>query len=372
VPTSTAHNNTLHKIASPDQQLTVDEFTADGQRKPKYQRIRDELLDPFHAGVSNILDELTSDEYDTQGIREPVTVAIDITTWNFWPHPFVPRHKADSDDKHVTYTDQRGNTHNKIVKADHPEMVSGVKDSGERAYKFATITTVLGDTPIVLGIEPVRDRRRWEPEDLPDATSRGEIVERLLEQASQHVDIHKAFLDREFDARHVRDVAYSEDITYVLGKKKPSQVDKERIAEIKEDDVYDSKLAYGSVSYDGRTHDMTYVYKPTDIDGEEYTIFTVPGHVDHHRAEGLIKQYAQRMEIEVQYRTIKNNFLPTCASKDYEMRFLFFMIAALLYNVWRLANFCLRDEVAANLGEHPPIQAGEIVELAAFFLFEHG
>lgn len=30
------------------------------------------------------------------------------------------------------------------------------------------------------------------------------------------------------------------------------------------------------------------------------------------------------------------------------------------------------DEVAVNLGEDPPIQAGEIVELVAFFLFEHG
>jgi len=222
------------------------------------------------------------------------------------------------------------------------------------------------------GIEPVRDRRRWEPDDLPEATSRGEIVERLLEQASQHVDIHKVFLDREFDSKHVRDAAYSEDLTYVLGKKNLSEVDEERIEELKEDDVYDSKIGHGSVTYDGRTHDMTYVYKPTDIDGEEYTIFTIPEHVDHHRAEGLIKQYAQRMEIEVQYRTIKNNFLPTCASTDYEMRFLFFVIGALLYNVWRLANFCLRDEVSVNLGEDPPIQAGEIVELAAFFLFEHG
>jgi hypothetical protein len=34
-----------------------------------------------------------------------------------------------------------------------------------------------------------------------------------------------------------------------------------------------------------------------------------------------------------------------------------------------MANVILRDAVDANLGEHPPILAGELMELVAFCLF---
>lgn len=115
---------------------------------------------------------------------------------------------------------------------------------------------------------------------------------------------------------------------------------------------------------------MTYVYTPSEEDEDKYAVFTINEHVDHHRAEALLSQYSQRMEIDNEYKSIKNNFLPRSASKDYRIRFLYFVIRTLLYNVWRMANFILRDAVDVDLGEHPPIQAGEIVELIGFCLFE--
>jgi hypothetical protein len=78
------------------------------------------------------------------------------------------------------------------------------------------------------------------------------------------------------------------------------------------------------------------------------------------------------MEIENEYKSIKAHFLPTSASKDYRVRFLYFALGALMYNVWRMANFILRDEVSVDVGEHPPILAGEIIELVAFCLFDPG
>lgn len=83
----------------------------------------------------------------------------------------------------------------------------------------------------------------------------------------------------------------------------------------------------------------------------------------------MLGQYSQRMEIENEYKTIKKHFLPTSASKDYRIRFLYFVIGTLLYNVWRMANFILRDAVDVDLGEHPPILAGELIELVVFCLF---
>lgn len=369
VPHGSSHNRTMKKVAKPESQLTFDEFVT-GKQEPEWKRIRDEVLEPFHAGVENILNELTDDEYAEAGFTEPVHAAIDITAWNFWASPFMSEEKARKSDKTPIKVTIDGEE--KLLDPDHPDLVSGLKDSDERGYKFATITIIAENTPIVLGVEPVRDQRRWEDEMGWDVerTSRADIVESLLEQASRHVDISKVFLDRGFSSLETRDVIDRREQLYVLGKPARAQVDKDHIDEIQDNEVYDSRIVHGSQTFDGREHDMTYVYTPSKKDEDKYAVFTINEHVDHHRAEALLCQYSQWMEIENEYKTIKKYFLPTSASKDYRIRFLYFVIGTLLYNVWRMANFILRDAVDVDLGEHPPILAGELIELVAFCLFD--
>lgn len=249
--------------------------------------------------------------------------------------------------------------------------MSGTKDEGGYAYKMATITIIAEDTPVVLGVEPVRDKRGWEDEkEVALKTSRADVVQRLLDQASRHVDIHKVFLDRGFSNKETRDLIDRRGMLYVLGKPAQATIDKEHIKEIKDDDYYDSRLALTTHEFDEREHDITYVYTPSEENEDQYAIFTINEHVDHHRAEALLGQYGQRMEIENEYKTIKKHFLPTCASKDFRVRFLYFVIGTLLYNVWRMANFLLRDAVSVDLGDSPPILAGEIVELVGMCLFD--
>lgn len=371
VPHGSSHNRTMKKVANPKSQLTFDEFVT-GSQEPEWKRIRDEVLEPFHAGVENILNELTDNDYDNPGFREPVHAAIDITAWNFWASPFMSEKKACQTDKTPIKVTIDGKE--KLLDPDHPDLVSGLKDSDKRGYKFATITIIAENTPIVLGVEPVRDQRRWEEEMGWDVerTSRADIVDSLLEQASRHVDISKVFLDRGFSSLETRDVIDRREHLYVLGKPARAQVDKDHIDEIQEHEVYDSRIVHGSQTFDGREHDITYIYTPSKKDEDKYAVFTINEHVDHHRAEALLGQYSQRMEIENEYKTIKKHFLPTSASKDYRIRFLYFVIGTLLYNVWRMANFILRDAVDVDLGEHPPILAGELIELVAFCLFDPG
>lgn len=368
VPHGSSHNRTMKKVAKPESQLTFDEFVT-GKQVPAWKRIRDEVLEPFHAGVENILDELTDEEYDDAGFTEPVHAAIDITAWNFYASPFMSEKQARNSDREPIRVTIDGKE--KLLDPEHPDLVSGLKDSDERGYKFATITIIAENTPIVLGVEPVRDQRKWEHEMGWDVerTSRADIVESLLEQASRHVDIHKVFLDRGFSSKETRDVIDRRGLLYVLGKPARAKVDKENIEEIKDHDTYDSRIGHGTHEYDGREHDITYIYTPSKKDGDKYAVFTVNEHIDHHRAEALLGQYGQRMEIENEYKTIKKHFLPTTASKDFRIRFLYFVVGTLLYNVWRMANFVLRDAVDVDLGESPPILAGELIELVAFCLF---
>jgi hypothetical protein len=375
VPHGSSHNRTMKKIAQPNPQTDIWDYL-DGTGRDEWRQIRDEVLPAFHRGVENILDEIA--DADRSGIREPVNVAFDITTWDYWASPFRDDEDVEWWEEPIEITYRDGSTREVYPREDFPEMVSGVKEGHRRAFKFATLTIVPKDTPIVVAIEPVRDRRGWEPDDL-DTRTRGEMVDRLLEQAERHVDINKVFADREFDSYEVRHRIHQHDLTYVIGKKKLANADSVAIEKTIEHETGDVSVEHGTLTYEGETHEVSFLYLPKDTatdDGEyiegDYAIFTVNAHVSVDRGIGLAEQYRKRWTIENEYKTIKEHFLPTSASPDFRSRFLYFVIGVLLYNVWRLANFLLRDEVDVDLGEDPPILAGEIVELVGFCLFDPG
>jgi len=267
VPHGSSHNRTMKKIADPDSQTKLWQFE-DRQKPPDWRRIRDTVLPAFHAGVEKQLDEIAG--RDRQGICQPVKAAIDITTFNFWPSPFRDDSDVEPGEKPVK------TKHGEVYpKADFPVMVSGfkkrIKKKTERGYKFATITVIAEDTPIVIGIEPVKDHRWWENPNKEDVetTNRIKVVERLLEQATQHVDIHKICCDREFDIHGVRDVLDRQNIQYITGKQERSNADHENIEEVIEDPVYDSRIEHVWGWHEGRKHKVSIIYKP----GGEYSLF---------------------------------------------------------------------------------------------------
>lgn len=373
VPHGSSHYRTQLKIATPSVQAELNEFNGD-QRKPYWLRVRDELQEPFHVGVGKILDELLSDKRDQKAFREPVALALDITTFPFHVAPFIPSADdpdPDRGDYLAEWTSQNGTQYEKWVRGDFPEMVAGVKEKDGRAYKFATITVIIENTPIVLGWEPVRDVRAWE-EGEPFSRSRAEIVDSLLEQADRHLDFHKVFCDREFDVHEIRHTIFKQNATYVIGKRVSSKADKKGLDEVESKPGYGFGLEHSTLTVDSESHDVTIVYAPRWGSDEQYSIFTVTGHVDFGRAQALLSQYNHRMEIENQYKTIKQHFIPQTASKDYRLRLWYFVVGVILYNVWRMANFELREMVDGDLGERPPILAGEIVEILGFYLIEPG
>src|SRR5699024_1241112 len=108
------------------------------------------------------------------------------------------------------------------------------------------------------------------------------------------------------------------------------------------------------------------MYVPSTEEEGAYAVFTTNRDVPVEQAEGFVGQYKQRWEIENEYKTIKKHFLPTVGSMDYRIRFLYFVIGVVMYNVWRLTNLLFREAVDVHLGERPPIPAGEFTEILAF------
>jgi len=245
-------------------------------------------------------------------------------------------------------------------------MVSGDKEG--RSYKFATLTVIGQDTPIVLGIEPVREASAWEGDASQiESHSKADIVRRLLEQATQHVEIHKLFADREFDAMEVRDVIDRRDITYLIPRPVYA-AEIEQIEQIEAHPLADVAVERVSLSVDGRSHELSFMYVPSTEEDGKYAVFTTNRDVTPDQAMGLTTQYSQRWQIESEYKTIKHHFLPTAASTDYRVRLLYFTLGVVMYNVWRLTNLLLREALSENLGAKPPLRAGEVVELVGFCL----
>lgn len=346
-PHGDTHTRTVKKLGAPDSQTTLSEFAApDGFRQ--WMRIRKTLLDPFDAAIENLIDETDFEDH----LREPVNVAIDVTPWKFHPSPWK-------------------NYDLGIPKEDYPGMVSGLKGDHERGYQFATLTVIGKDTPLVLAIEPVRERSAWE--DNPQQTPLASVVDRLLAKAQEYVDIHKVMADRGFDARHVRDVIDRRGLTYLIPKRASATQDIADIENVKAYPEADVGVKNDvPLTVDGRTHGVDFMYVPSREETGSYTIFTTNADVPPERVAGLAAQYRDRWAIENEYKSIKAHFLPRTCSTDYRVRLFYFVAGVLMYNVWRVTNLLLRTMVDVHLGEKPPVPAGEIDELLGLCLGPDG
>jgi hypothetical protein len=74
-------------------------------------------------------------------------------------------------------------------------MVSGVEGEEERAFKFATLSIIGQNIPLVLAVEPVQESSAWD-ENPPNQIHR--IARRLVRRAKEYVPIETVLCDREF------------------------------------------------------------------------------------------------------------------------------------------------------------------------------
>lgn len=79
-------------------------------------------------------------------------------------------------------------------------MVNGAADGEEKVFKFATLSVVGQNIPMVLAVEPVRESSSWDS-NLPNQIHR--VVRRLMQRAQKLVPIEMILCDAEFDAKVV-------------------------------------------------------------------------------------------------------------------------------------------------------------------------
>ncbi|WP_432765064.1 transposase [Halobaculum litoreum] len=285
----------------------------------------EELVEGFNETTDRLLSVIASEA----SFRRPVTAAIDITT--------IPY-----------YGD-----------VEEMPMVSGTKDSEGRAFKFATLSIIGQNIPLVLAVEPVRESSAWD-ENSPNQIHR--TVRRLVRRAKEYVPIETVLCDREFDSMRVFQTLSNLDVNYLIPKRIAS-TEREVIEQIDEDDQ-EVAVEPASVHVEAGSHPMRFLYVPS-TSGEATTVFATNLRVRPDEAETFCRRYSRRWQIENEYKSIKHDFLAKTSSKDYRVRLFYFVFAVLLYNIWRLTDFLLKAGVDGEMDYAPILTAGECVELIA-------
>ncbi|MFC7164953.1 transposase [Halospeciosus flavus] len=281
------------------------------------------LIDGFQQATERLLSVIQS----KSSFRRPVTVAIDITTIRY-------------------FGDVEG-----------MPMVSGTKDGEGKAFKFATLSIVGWNIPLILAVEPVRESSSWD-QNPPNRIHR--VVRRLVRRAQEHVPIEMVLCDREFGSKAVYQTLSNLDVDYLIPKRIHST--EREIIETMNEDSQEVAVESATVHVNQGSHAMQFLYVPS-TKSEGTAVFATNLSVDPEEAETFCRRYSRRWQIENEYKSIKNDFLAKTSSKDYRVRLFYFVFAVLLHNIWRLTDFLLKAGVGGEMDYVPILTAGECVEL---------
>ncbi|GAB7011012.1 hypothetical protein JCM31271_29550 [Halorubrum trueperi] len=354
------HVRAVKKLGTPSPyQYTFDDYSGEHRPTPNWRQVADTIQPQFSNAVENVLDHVqVADEF-----TEPVVAAIDTIRVPVSVTPYKGEADVEPDDPKVVFD----NGGSRVPKDNYPEMING-GDNKPYGYEYATLTIVGRNDPIVLAVEPVRHDSRWELES-GMSVSWAETVDRLMQQATELVDIHLVMADRAFDTHEVAHVLDQyHDVNYLLPKTKNSKNLKQEVDVVKYDPSLKSRVRPASLYLDGNrtryvetesddtvgendySHDVNFMYVPADSDDwvitetedVEYTVFvTNRDDVSPMDALGFTDRYSKRWDIEIEYKMIQP-LIPSIASKDYRMRYFSFVFSCLLYNLWRLTNHSLK------------------------------
>ena len=77
---------------------------------------------------------------------------------------------------------------------------------------------------------------------------------------------------------------------------------------------------------------------------------------------GHLTEYGYRWEIESGYRSIKR-FMAATTSKDFGLRFFYFVFACLLYSIWRAVDLLVQVELTGEYEHAPMVTADNTLTL---------
>jgi len=240
--------------------------------------------------------------------RMKVNVSIDYTEWFYY-----------------------GNRNAKMVVGKKPER------GAWGCYKFATINIVEPGRRFTLYALPVHG-----------LVKKDKIIEELLSYALKRVRINNVSLDKGFfDTKSILAIE-----RFGLNWFMPAQ----RYYSIKKTiDLTIPPRVWPNRSIGNVKFNLLVFEKKDDKTGKlKKLAYATNLHFesgDVRLAERVLSLYSKRWGIETSYRVEKQNYMGKTTSKNYKIRFFYFLFSVLLYNLWILADIFVWLRVYGKVGE---------------------
>ena len=189
------------------------------------------------------------------------------------------------------------------------------------AYQFITLDIVEHNERITLAALPVFHRG-----------DQNRLVEQLLSYAKDKVRISRVLLDRGFFDEECINMLNRMGLRYIM----PAKLNSKDVRKV-------SRLTAPRIVPNCAMKGCRFNLVVTEAQGDKYYFATnIPTRSDDLIFAFRIKDlYRRRWQIESGYRTKKYAFLPKTTSKNYTIRYFYFMMSVILYNYWVMADIAV-------------------------------
>ena len=186
------------------------------------------------------------------------------------------------------------------------------------AYQFITLDIVEHNERLTLIALPIFHRG-----------DQNRLVGQLLSYAKNKVKINRVLLDRGFFDAECINLINKMGLKYIM----PAKINSKDVRKV-------SRLTAPRIVPNCAMKGCRFNLVVTEIQGEKYYFATnIPTRSDDLIFAFRIKDlYRRRWQIESGYRTKKYAFLSKTTSKNYVVRYFYFMMSVILYNYWVIAD----------------------------------
>ena len=217
-----------------------------------------------------------------------------------------------------------GNTNNSYV------LGTKRKAGTSYCFKYASVCVVERKKRFTLGVLPVSP-----------FTDMEDIVKNFIKKVRKYVKISKVLLDREFYAVKVIDLLKYHENKFIMPAVKTKTIKREILRyhngeriQVSDYIITDSNKKKTKVKL---IILKSKVKKPKKIYDKYFVLITNIRMQFKHLITQIPKEYKKRWGIETSYR-VKGYFRAKTTCTDYTVRYYYFVLSAILYNIWILFN----------------------------------
>lgn len=222
-------------------------------------------------------------------------------------------------------------------------------DGTSKVYEYIVAKAKHNGENYILGVEPIGK-----------LDERVERTRKLLERVTDRVRVKRVVSDREFSNSEYIQVYEDMGLTYLNVAVQHGPI-KRIIEEHDAPSVVSHEIAGVK----------TKVVLREDSEGKTRAFITNEPNLFAFAAD-MFLHYGRRWDIETGFDDVKNKFLPRTTSKNYKVRYFYFLFANLVYNTWTLVNVVVMLHLDGELRDEKIVTGKKFLQALFDAIVDYG